>query len=250
LSNIHQNTTDIKLSPQEVDVRQMFNDIAPKYDFLNHFLSAGIDKRWRKKTIGLLKPFHPKLILDIATGTGDLAIEALSLKPEHITGVDISEEMLKVAEQKLEKKKLNDVISLQQAASENLPFADSSFDAVIVAFGVRNFKDLEKGLKEIFRVLKQDGVAAILEFSMPSAFPMKQLYRFYFRRVLPLIGKIVSKNNSAYTYLPVTVISFPQGKEFTGILGKVGFGKTKAIRLSGGICSIYIAEKMSNFAQK
>jgi demethylmenaquinone methyltransferase/2-methoxy-6-polyprenyl-1,4-benzoquinol methylase len=140
-------------NPRDVDVRQMFNNIAPKYDFLNHFLSAGIDKRWRKKTIQLLKPFKPKQILDIATGTGDLAIEALSLNPEHITGTDISEEMLKIAKTKIEQKKVDNKISLLQAASENLPFPDSYFDAVTVAFGVRNFNDLEKGLSEIFRVL-------------------------------------------------------------------------------------------------
>jgi demethylmenaquinone methyltransferase / 2-methoxy-6-polyprenyl-1,4-benzoquinol methylase len=235
---------EIAYNPREVDVRKMFNDIAPKYDFLNHFLSAGIDKRWRKKTINLLKPFQPKQILDIATGTGDLAIAALSLKPDHITGIDISEEMLMVAEKKLEQKKLSHIISLKQAASENLPFEDATFDAVMVAFGVRNFYDLNKGIQEIYRVLSKNGVAAILEFSMPLSFPMKQLYLFYFRRILPLIGKIVSNNKSAYTYLPETVISFPQGKEFTAILKKVGFSKTRAIRLSAGICSIYIAEKL------
>lgn len=230
-------------NPRDIDVRQMFNNIAPKYDFLNHFLSAGIDKRWRKKTIQLLKPFQPKHILDIATGTGDLAIEALSLDPEHITGTDISEEMLKIAKTKIEQKKVDDKISLLQAASENLPFPDSSFDAVTVAFGVRNFNDLEKGLSEIFRVLKKDGVAAILEFSVPLSFPMKQLYLFYFKKMLPLIGKIVSKNNMAYTYLPETVLSFPQGKEFTKLLEKTGFAKTIFKRLSTGICTIYIAEK-------
>jgi len=233
-------------NPRDVDVRQMFNNIAPKYDFLNHFLSAGIDKRWRKKTIQLLKPFKPKQILDIATGTGDLAIEALSLNPEHITGTDISEEMLKIAKTKIEQKKVDNKISLLQAASENLPFPDSYFDAVTVAFGVRNFNDLEKGLSEIFRVLKTDGVAAILEFSVPLSFPMKQLYLFYFKKMLPLIGKIVSKNNMAYTYLPETVLSFPQGKKFTKLLEKTGFAKTIFKRLSTGICTIYIAEKNRN----
>ncbi len=245
MNTIKHQVSNSKLSPKEVDVRQMFNDIAPNYDFLNHFLSAGSDKHWRKKTIKLLRPFQPKQILDIATGTGDLAIEALSLNPEHVTGVDISEEMLKVALKKIEGKKIGDMISLKQAASEDLPFAESTFDAVTVAFGVRNFNDLHKGLEEIFRVLKNDGVAAILEFSVPSAFPMKQIYLFYFRHILPLIGKIVSKNKMAYKYLPETVISFPQGKEFRGILEKVGFTKNRAKRLSGGICSIYIAEKKS-----
>jgi len=151
--------------------------------------------------------------------------------------------MLKIAKTKIEQKKVDDKISLLQAASENLPFPDSSFDAVTVAFGVRNFNDLEKGLSEIFRVLKKDGVAAILEFSVPLSFPMKQLYLFYFKKMLPLIGKIVSKNNMAYTYLPETVLSFPQGKEFTKLLEKTGFAKTIFKRLSTGICTIYIAEK-------
>ena len=199
-------------SPKEVDVKKMFNDIAPHYDFLNHFLSAGIDKRWRKKAIKLLSSYNPKQILDIATGTGDLAVDA-------------------------------SVIQFQQAASENLPFIDSSFDAVTVAFGVRNFKDLEKGLNEISRVLKKDGVAIILEFSIPVSFPMKQLYLFYFRNILPLIGRIVSKSKAAYTYLPETVMKFPQGEVFTALLEKNGFRKTEFVKLSGGICTIYIAEK-------
>jgi demethylmenaquinone methyltransferase/2-methoxy-6-polyprenyl-1,4-benzoquinol methylase len=234
---------DSAYNPQAVDVRQMFNNIAPRYDFLNHFLSAGSDKRWRRKTIRLLKPFSPGQILDIATGTGDLALEALSLNPEHITGVDISEEMMKIAEKKILQKKVQDKISFQQAASENLPFPNVSFDAVTVAFGVRNFNDLEKGLSEIYRVLKKGGAAAILEFSVPTAFPMKQAYLFYFKRILPLIGKIVSKNSMAYTYLPETVLSFPQGKTFCNMLEKQGFSKTSFKRLSAGICSIYLAEK-------
>ncbi len=231
-------------NPRQVDVRQMFNDIAPNYDFLNHFLSAGIDKRWRKKTIKLLRPFNPKQILDIATGTGDLAIEALSLNPDHVTGVDISEEMLKIAGKKIEKKKLKNKISFLQASSEALPFADSTFDAVTVAFGVRNFQNLEKGLEEIFRVLKKGGAVAILEFSTPSSFPIKQLYLFYFRKILPFIGKIISKNKNAYKYLPETVLAFPQGKEFAGLLEKKKFSKVRFVKLSLGICSVYIAGKL------
>ena len=230
-------------NPRDVDVRKMFNDIAPKYDFLNHFLSAGIDKCWRRKTIRLLKPYNPKQILDIATGTGDLAIKALSLNPDLVTGVDISEEMLKIADKKIEKKKLKNKISLLQASSEALPFANSTFDAATVAFGVRNFKNLEKGIEEIYRVLKKGGVVAILEFSTPSSFPVKQLYLFYFKRILPFIGKIVSKNKNAYIYLPETVLAFPQGKEFTGLLEKIGFSNVKYLRLSLGISTIYLAEK-------
>lgn len=217
---------EVKYSPQEVDVKQMFNDIAPRYDFLNHFLSAGMDKRWRRKTISMLKPYHPKQILDIATGTADLAIEAMRLQPEKITAVDITEEMLRLAAIKIQKKNLSDTIILKAARSEELPFADASFDAVMVAFGVRNFYDLEKGLKEMHRVLKKNGVVAVLEFSVPTAFPIKQLYKFYFRRILPVMGKMVSKSKTAYTYLPETVLSFPQGKGFTALLERTGFVNT------------------------
>jgi len=234
---------EVKYSPQEVDVKQMFNDIAPRYDFLNHFLSANMDKRWRKKTISMLKPYHPKRILDIATGTADLAIEAMRLEPEMITGVDITEEMLRLAAIKIQKKNLSDTIILKAARSEELPFGDASFDAVMVAFGVRNFYDLEKGLKEMHRVLKNNGVVTILEFTVPTAFPIKQIYTFYFRKILPVMGKIVSKSKTAYTYLPETVFSFPQGKAFTALLEKTGFTNTRFRRLSMGICSIYIAEK-------
>ncbi len=234
---------EVKYSPQEVDVKQMFNDIAPRYDFLNHFLSAGMDKRWRRKTISMLKPYHPKQILDIATGTADLAIEAMRLQPEKITAVDITEEMLRLAAIKIQKKNLSDTIILKAARSEELPFADASFDAVMVAFGVRNFYDLEKGLKEMHRVLKKNGVVAVLEFSVPTAFPIKQLYKFYFRRILPVMGKMVSKSKTAYTYLPETVLSFPQGKGFTALLERTGFVNTRFKRLSMGICSIYIAER-------
>jgi demethylmenaquinone methyltransferase / 2-methoxy-6-polyprenyl-1,4-benzoquinol methylase len=230
-------------NPRDVDVKQMFNDIAPKYDFLNHFLSAGTDRRWRKKTIRMMKPYQPKQILDIATGTGDLAIEALSLNPDHITGTDISEGMLKIAEKKIHQKNASGKFSVQQAAAEELPFPESTFDAAMVAFGVRNFRDLEKGLAEIFRVLKKDGVVAILEFSTPSSFPLKQLYLLYFRKILPFIGRLVSKNNMAYTYLPDTVLSFPQGKRFTDLLLKTGFSDPLNKRLSFGICSLYFAVK-------
>ncbi|MGD0710157.1 MAG: bifunctional demethylmenaquinone methyltransferase/2-methoxy-6-polyprenyl-1,4-benzoquinol methylase UbiE [Bacteroidales bacterium] len=233
----------VKYSPQQVDVKQMFGDIAPRYDFLNHFLSAGMDKRWRKKTINMLTPYQPKQILDIATGTADLAIEAMKLNPDMITGIDITEEMLIRAAVKIEKKNLKSKITLRQARSEELPFTDASFDVVMVAFGVRNFFYLKKGLDEMFRVLKKGGVVAILEFSVPSAFPIKQLYKFYFRRILPVMGKIVSKSKTAYTYLPETVLSFPQGREFTALLEKTGFVNTRFTRLSMGICSIYIAEK-------
>jgi demethylmenaquinone methyltransferase / 2-methoxy-6-polyprenyl-1,4-benzoquinol methylase len=230
-------------TPQTTNVEQMFNDIAPHYDFLNHFLSGGTDKRWRRKAIRLLKKYNPQTILDVATGTGDFAIAALKLNPKKITGIDISVEMMKIAEKKIQLKKVQDKISLVLGRSENLPFPDNSFDAITVAFGVRNFNDLALGIKEMHRVLNKKGVAVILEFSKPSAFPMKHAYLFYFRRILPFIGKIVSKNPTAYTYLPESVMNFPQGSEFSEIIKRSGFGNVKIYKLSGGICSLYLAEK-------
>lgn len=224
-------------------VATMFNNIAGKYDFLNHFLSAGIDIVWRKKAVRLLAPEKPKLILDIATGTADFAIEALRLNPDKIVGVDISEGMLAVGRQKLVKKGLTDKIELKYGDSENLPFADNTFDAITVAFGVRNFENLEQGLADMYRVLKPGGTAVVLEFSKPRSFPMKQLYHFYFKNILPVVGKIVSKDNAAYTYLPESVQAFPDGERFIGIYQKVGFKNTKWHSLTFGISSIYIGKK-------
>jgi demethylmenaquinone methyltransferase/2-methoxy-6-polyprenyl-1,4-benzoquinol methylase len=224
-------------------VASMFNNISKKYDLLNHLLSAGIDIIWRKKAIKLLKKEHPKLILDIATGTGDFAIEALSLKPEKVIGVDISEGMLSIGREKIAKAGLQSQIELMPGDSENLQFNDNKFDAVIVAFGVRNFEDLERGLQEMFRVLRKGGTVVILEFSKPEKFPVKNFYNFYFRFILPLIGKMISKDNSAYTYLPESVNSFPYGKEFLKILEKTGFHSSQCIKLTFGISSIYIGKK-------
>ncbi len=221
----------------------MFNNISPKYDFLNHFLSAGIDILWRKKAIRLLKPYQPKLLLDVATGTGDFAIEALVLKPEKIIGIDISEGMLAHGKTKLTNKNLNQFIELQLGDSENLPFKADTFDAVTVAFGVRNFENLEKGLLNIRKVLKPGAPLVVLEFSKPKSFPIKQLYNFYSKFALPLIGKLISKDQSAYTYLPESVSAFPEGKDFIHILEKSGFKKCKHIPLTFGISSIYMAEK-------
>jgi demethylmenaquinone methyltransferase / 2-methoxy-6-polyprenyl-1,4-benzoquinol methylase len=224
-------------------VAQMFNNIAGKYDFLNHFLSAGIDIIWRRKAISLLQASKPKLMLDVATGTGDFAIEALRLQPDKIIGVDISEGMLAVGREKMIKKGLSEKIELQYADSENLPFADNTFDAITVAFGVRNFENLEKGLAEMYRVLKPGGTAVVLEFSNPRSFPMKQLYHFYSSNILPMIGKIVSKDNAAYTYLPESVQAFPDGEAFLNIYQKVGFKSTKWHSLTFGISSIYTGNK-------
>lgn len=224
-------------------VASMFNSIAHRYDFLNHFLSLGIDKLWRKKGVKLLRKKSPKLILDIATGTGDFAIEALSLKPDKVIGVDISVGMLQFGREKLLKRGLDKIIELQEGDSENLQFPDNNFDAEIVAFGVRNFENLEKGLLEMNRVLKPSGQTVILEFSKPRKFPIKQLYNIYFLRILPAIGRQFSKDKSAYSYLPESVGEFPDGKDFIAILEKCGFSNCREIRLSFGIASIYFCRK-------
>lgn len=224
-------------------VATMFNNISKKYDFLNHFLSLGIDIIWRKKSIKLLKELQPKIILDIATGTGDFAIEALSLNPTKIIGIDISEGMLAVGKEKMKQKGVDHIIELQLGDSENLSFDSNYFDAYTVGFGVRNFENLEKGLSEMLRVLKPNGRAVILEFSKPKAFPVKQLYHFYFNRILPTIGNLISKDNAAYTYLPESVNAFPEGDEFVQILNKLGYKNVQAIPLMFGISSIYTATK-------
>jgi len=224
-------------------VTKMFNAISGRYDFLNHFLSLGIDIRWRRKAIRSLSPYHPKTILDVATGTGDFAIEALALNPEKIIGVDISEGMLEVGRKKVKSLNLDGKLTLQQGDSENLPFPDNSFDAVIVAFGVRNFENLDKGLKEIFRVIKNEGRLVVLEFSKPARFPMKQFYNFYFKIILPVVGKVVSGDGAAYTYLPESVQTFPDGDDFLAHLKNAGFNTTKCNPLTFGVSSLYTAKK-------
>jgi demethylmenaquinone methyltransferase/2-methoxy-6-polyprenyl-1,4-benzoquinol methylase len=224
-------------------VANMFNSISPQYDFLNHLLSGGIDIIWRKKAIKLLQNKGIKTMLDIATGTGDFAIEALKINPEKIVGVDISEGMLSVGIEKIKKMGLEKTIQLQKGDSEKLPFSDNSFDAVIVSFGVRNFENLQKGLSDMFRVTKPGGYCLILEFSNPRSFPMKQLYTFYSKYCLPFLGKMISKDPSAYTYLPESVKAFPDGPEFIHIFKSVGYSETNWIPMTGGICSIYIGQK-------
>ncbi len=224
-------------------VATMFNNISKKYDFLNHFLSLGIDILWRKKAIKLLKPYQPKVMLDIATGTGDFALEALALNPEKVIGIDISEGMLAVGKEKMKQRKVDNIITLQLGDSENLSFENDYFDAYTAGFGVRNFENLEKGLAEMLRVLKPNGKAVILEFSKPKKFPIKQLYNFYFNNILPGIGKLVSKDNAAYTYLPESVNAFPEGDDFLVILNQLGYKNAKAIPLMFGIASIYTASK-------
>lgn len=232
-----------KNSSKKEQVAEMFDNISPKYDFLNHFLSLGIDIIWRKKAIRLLKKDNPVQILDIATGTGDFAIEALALNPEKVTGVDISEGMLEIGREKLRKRKLDAKIELLKGDSEGLPFPDNKFDAVIVAFGVRNFENLDKGLADMKRVLRPGGKVVILEFSKPRYFPFKQLYQFYFKWILPKIGKLISKDQSAYTYLPESVNAFPDGRDFLDRMEKVGFENTQCKTLTLGISSIYTGKK-------
>jgi demethylmenaquinone methyltransferase/2-methoxy-6-polyprenyl-1,4-benzoquinol methylase len=229
--------------PKKEQVALMFDNISPHYDFLNHFLSLGIDIRWRKKAIRLLREYKPAHILDIATGTGDFAIEALKLNPEKVIGIDISEGMLNKGREKINRMKLENRVELKYGDSENLQFQDNKFDAIIVAFGVRNFQNLNQGLSEMLRVLNSGGVAVILEFSKPRMFPLKQVYEFYFRNILPFIGKKISKDHSAYTYLPESVKAFPERHDFLTLLEKVGFIKTRCLPLTFGISSVYLAEK-------
>ncbi len=224
-------------------VAQMFDKISRRYDFLNHFLSLGIDISWRKKAIKLLAPYAPKQILDIATGTGDFALEAMKLNPDQVVGVDISPGMLEIGRKKIAEKGLDHRIQLRQGDSENLDFNDNNFDAVIVSFGVRNFEDLHAGLKEMHRVMKPEGTAVILEFSKPQSFPYKQLYGFYFNNVLPTIGRMLSHDRSAYRYLPESVAHFPSGKDFLEKLEKAGFNNCICKTLTFGISSVYLARK-------
>jgi demethylmenaquinone methyltransferase/2-methoxy-6-polyprenyl-1,4-benzoquinol methylase len=230
-------------SGKKEQVAQMFNNISPKYDLLNHVLSMGIDIIWRKKAGRILKKYNPDFLVDVATGTGDFAIEALKAGPSKVIGVDISDGMLAVGRKKLEKKGLSERIELINGDSEALPFEDGEVDAIIVAFGVRNFENLEKGLSEFHRVLKKGGVAIILEFSKPKVFPIKQVYNVYFKYILPTIGRMLSKDKAAYTYLPESVQAFPDGKTFTDILYKLKFESAKCRPLTLGISSIYVAEK-------
>lgn len=224
-------------------VAQMFNSISGRYDFLNHFLSLGIDKAWRKKAVKILAKSNPKIILDVATGTADFAIQALSINPDKVVGVDISEGMLAVGRNKIQKRSLSDKIELKSGDSENLPFSDNNFDAVTVGFGVRNFENLQKGLREINRVMKPGATLVILEFSRPKHFPFKQGYNFYFKFVLPKIGRWVSRDKSAYTYLPESVEAFPDGDKFLAILHETGFKNTACTPLTFGVSSIYTAQK-------
>ena len=230
------------LQSKKNQVKHMFNMIASKYDVLNHTLSLGMDYVWRKKAIKKILN-NPKEILDIATGTADFAISAAKHTEANITGIDISDQMINVGNKKIQQKKLNNRIKLSIEDSENLPFHDNSYDAITAGFGVRNFENLEKGLSEIYRIVKKNGYVVILEPSTPKAFPLKQIFSIYFQKILPFIGSLVSKDKSAYSYLPNSVKSFPDGDDFLEILNKQGFSKANYYPLSFGIVSLYVAIK-------
>ena len=224
-------------------VAGMFNNIARRYDFLNHLLSLGVDNYWRWRTIRILKKENPKLILDVATGTGALALSAVKLNPDKIFGVDISEDMLAIGRAKIKSKKLAEKIELLEGDSENLIFSNDKFDAVMVAFGVRNFENLLKGLLEFHRVLKPGKLAVILEFSHPENKIIKSVYQFYSSRILPVVGKKISKNETAYQYLHESVEAFPSRTDFLNILKQAGFRETKSISLTFGVVTIYTGRK-------
>ncbi len=224
-------------------VRQMFDDISPKYDFLNHLLSFGIDRTWRKKLVNMVKGCKPATILDVATGTGDLAIALIGAGADQIKGVDISKQMLAVGIKKVTEAGLDKLITFNTGDAEHLPFPDNSFDVVTVAFGVRNFSDLALGIREMSRVLKPGGKVYILEFSHPGTFPVKQLYQFYSRYFIPFAGKLISGNSVAYNYLPESVAAFPSGENFVAILRQEGLHQCSIRPLSFGIASIYAGQK-------
>lgn len=225
-------------------VEEMFDNIAPTYDTLNHRLSWDIDKGWRKKAIRQLLPFQPKTILDIATGTGDFAIlSAKELRPQRMIGIDISEGMMKIGQKKVEAEGLQHIVSFKKDDCTHLSFDDNSFDAVTAAFGIRNFQNLDQGLSEMYRVLRPNGHLSIVELTTPVSFPMKQLFKLYSHTILPIYGKLISKDTSAYSYLTKTIEAFPQGEVMLDILRKAGFKNASFKRLTFGICTMYFATK-------
>ncbi len=235
---------DEQTGSKKQQVSKMFDNIAPYYDFLNRLLSLGIDKNWRKRMIAELRKDQPQYILDVATGTADVALEVnRQLQPKKVIGVDIAPEMLEIGRKKIAKQQLQEQIELRDGDSENLPFEDDTFDAVTVAFGVRNYENLQKGLQEMRRVLKPGGRLIVLEFSQPTLFPFKQLFQFYFKNILPTIGKVTSKDPKAYRYLYESVQAFPDGKDFLTELEKAGLTAEKHILLTLGISSIYTSRK-------
>ncbi len=235
---------DIAQNKHKAAMGSMFDNIAVRYDFLNHLLSFGIDRIWRAKAIRMLYGRYSKpCIIDVASGTGDLSIASLKLDPLYVTGIDISEKMLEQGKAKIKQKELSNKIKLINGDSENIPFSDNEFDIVMAAFGVRNFYDPHRGLTEMKRVLKKNGTIMVLEFSRPAQFPFKQLYFFYFKKLLPVIGRLFSKNKTAYRYLPDSVMQFPENEQFIGLLEVVGFNDVRQKRMTGGIVSVYTGIK-------
>jgi len=224
-------------------VRSLFNRIAPRYDFLNHFLSLGFDILWRKKAVSFLQEYEPRTILDVATGTADLALEACKPPVQKVYGIDLSPAMLEFAREKIRRQGLEHKIAVEEGSAEQIRFPDDSFDAVMVAFGIRNFTDLHRGLQEMLRVLRPGGALMILEFSRPRRAPFKQMYSFYFTRILPRLGGVISRSPEAYQYLPSTVQSFPDGDTMIKILMAIGFVGVFQRRLTLGIATVYMAEK-------
>lgn len=254
--DLHQTTHNGKLYKQEqikpyedceakgLQVERMFDSIAPTYDTLNHRMSWNIDKVWRRKAVRQLAPFKPQILLDVATGTGDFALlQARTLRPQRIVGADISEGMMAIGREKAQRAGLQDTVSFRKEDCMELSFADNTFDAVTAAFGIRNFPDLDLGLREMCRVLKKGGHASIIELTTPVAFPMKQLFKVYSHTVLPIYGKIISKDSKAYSYLTATIEAFPQGENMVDILKKAGFSQASFKRLTFGICTMYLATK-------
>lgn len=240
-----ENLNKISNEDKKSSVSSMFDNIAFRYDFLNHFMSFGIDRSWRRKAIRIIGETHQRpRLLDVATGTGELAIAAMKLDPEHITGIDISLKMLEIGQAKIKKMGLSGRIELIPGDSENISFGNDNFDVAMVAFGVRNFGDPLKGLTEMRRVIREGGLIMVLEFSKPSVFPFRQVYGFYFLRILPLIGRLFSKNRSAYRYLPSSVMQFPDNDLFLDLLRKAGFSGVRQKKLTFGVASIYTGLKL------
>jgi demethylmenaquinone methyltransferase / 2-methoxy-6-polyprenyl-1,4-benzoquinol methylase len=244
MAGMDQHTGNYSTENKKTIVRTMFDSIAWRYDFLNHFLSFGIDHLWRKKAISIISATHKNpRILDVATGTGDLAIAAMKLDPDQIIGIDISQKMLEIGKEKIIKKKLSHKVSLIPGDSENIAFPDKSFEVAMVAFGVRNFSDPVKGLTEMNRILTPGGMIMVLEFSKPSGFPFRQIFNFYFLNILPLFGRLFSRDRNAYRYLPETVMKFPDNEEFIKLLSIAGFFSIRQKKLTFGVASIYTGIK-------
>ncbi len=241
--NAIENSSQQRRTYDHAYVRGLFDSIAHRYDALNHILSSGIDILWRRRAVNLLKPMKPRFILDVATGTADFAIAAARIHPEYITGIDISSKMLELGKEKIAARRLDTLITLEIGEAENLRFPSESFDAVTAAFGVRNFTNLEKGLSEIYRILRHKGAAVILEFSKPEHVPAAWFYRIYVGQILPRIGGWLTRNRSAYEYLPTTVSEFPDSAAFSALLLSAGFSTVRCFPQTFGIASIYLAIK-------